>query len=159
MQFRGFSITAIKCDPYLNVDAGTMNPYIHGEVFVLDDGYEADMDLGTYERFLGGEFTGINNITSGQVWSFITKNASSIANFTWNPINPKKYETITLTDTSVERGRNIKKWQWDFGDGNNGSGQSITHSYSSGGQYVVTLTITDNWQDYYGQNDSISKDI
>ncbi|TEU09926.1 hypothetical protein E3J20_05255, partial [Candidatus Bathyarchaeota archaeon] len=50
LQVRGFEVSAVKCDPYLNVDAGTMNPYIHGEVFVLDDGYEADMDLGTYER-------------------------------------------------------------------------------------------------------------
>jgi CTP synthase len=68
LQVRGFEVTAVKCDPYLNVDAGTMNPYIHGEVFVLDDGYEADMDLGTYERFLGIELTKINNITSGQVY-------------------------------------------------------------------------------------------
>jgi len=43
LQARGFRVSAVKCDPYLNVDAGTMNPYIHGEVFVLDDGYEADM--------------------------------------------------------------------------------------------------------------------
>ena len=68
LQVRGYTVSAIKCDPYLNVDAGTMNPYIHGEVFVLDDGYEADMDLGTYERFLGIELTGFNNITSGQVY-------------------------------------------------------------------------------------------
>jgi CTP synthase len=50
-----------------------MNPYIHGEVFVLDDGYEADMDLGTYERFLGEKFTGINNITSGQVYQNVIR--------------------------------------------------------------------------------------
>jgi CTP synthase len=68
LEVRGYKVTAIKCDPYLNVDAGTMNPYIHGEVFVLDDGYEADMDLGTYERFLKGPFTRLNNVTSGQVY-------------------------------------------------------------------------------------------
>lgn len=68
LQTRGYSVTPIKCDPYLNVDAGTMNPYIHGEVFVLDDGYEADMDLGAYERFLGLELTGLNNVTSGQLY-------------------------------------------------------------------------------------------
>ena len=68
LQARGYSVTPIKCDPYLNVDAGTMNPYIHGEVFVLDDGYEADMDLGAYERFLGLELTGLNNVTSGQLY-------------------------------------------------------------------------------------------
>lgn len=68
LQVRGLNISAVKCDPYLNVDAGTMNPYIHGEVFVLNDGYEADMDLGTYERFLGIELTKLNNITSGKVY-------------------------------------------------------------------------------------------
>lgn len=73
LQVRGFNITAIKCDPYINVDAGTMNPYIHGEVFVLEDGYEADMDLGTYERFLGITLTGNNNITSGQIYQEVIK--------------------------------------------------------------------------------------
>ncbi|NIN68335.1 MAG: CTP synthase [Anaerolineae bacterium] len=73
LEVRGFNVTAVKCDPYLNVDAGTMNPYIHGEVFVLDDGYEADMDLGTYERFLNGEFTELNNITSGQVYQEVIR--------------------------------------------------------------------------------------
>jgi CTP synthase len=73
LEVRGYNITAIKCDPYLNVDAGTMNPYIHGEVFVLDDGYEADMDLGTYERFLKGPFNKLNNVTSGQVYQEVIK--------------------------------------------------------------------------------------
>ena len=73
LEVRGFKVTAIKCDPYFNVDAGTMNPYIHGEVFVLNDGYEADMDLGTYERFLDGEFTELNNVTSGQVYQEVIR--------------------------------------------------------------------------------------
>jgi len=73
LEERGYNVTAIKCDPYLNVDAGTMNPYIHGEVFVLDDGYEADMDLGTYERFLKGPFTRLNNVTSGQVYQEVIR--------------------------------------------------------------------------------------
>jgi CTP synthase len=71
LQARKFNVSAVKCDPYFNVDAGTMNPYIHGEVFVLDDGYEADMDLGAYERFLGVELTELNNITSGQVYQHV----------------------------------------------------------------------------------------
>ncbi len=75
LQVRGFNVSAVKCDPYFNVDAGTMNPYIHGEVFVLDDGYEADMDLGTYERFLGVELTGLNNITSGLVYQHVIQKA------------------------------------------------------------------------------------
>ncbi len=73
LEVRGLKVTAIKCDPYLNVDAGTMNPYIHGEVFVLDDGYEADMDLGTYERFLDGDFNQLNNVTSGQVYQEVIR--------------------------------------------------------------------------------------
>ena len=54
LQSRGFRVTAIKIDPYVNVDAGTMNPVEHGEVFVTDDGTECDQDVGNYERFLDG---------------------------------------------------------------------------------------------------------
>ena len=71
---KGYEVTAIKIDPYLNVDAGTMNPYQHGEVFVLDDGGEVDLDLGNYERFLDIELTKNHNITTGKVYlSVITK--------------------------------------------------------------------------------------
>ncbi len=68
LQSRGMSVTAIKIDPYLNVDAGTMNPYIHGEVFVTEDGGETDMDLGTYERFLDINIPKDHNITTGQIY-------------------------------------------------------------------------------------------
>ncbi|MEM2897364.1 MAG: CTP synthase (glutamine hydrolyzing) [Candidatus Bathyarchaeia archaeon] len=68
LQTRGFKVTAIKIDPYLNVDAGTMNPYIHGEVFVTEDGGETDMDLGTYERFLDTNLSKNHNITTGQIY-------------------------------------------------------------------------------------------
>lgn len=68
LKARGISVTAIKIDPYLNCDAGTMNPYEHGEVFVLDDGSEVDMDLGTYERFLGEDLSSDHNITTGKVY-------------------------------------------------------------------------------------------
>ncbi|HWA32011.1 MAG TPA: CTP synthase, partial [Candidatus Paceibacterota bacterium] len=54
---RGLAVTAIKIDPYINVDAGTMNPTEHGEVFVLEDGDECDQDMGNYERFLGENLT------------------------------------------------------------------------------------------------------
>ena len=63
----GFTITAVKIDPYLNVDAGTMNPYQHGEVYVLKDGAEVDLDLGNYERFLGIDMTSDHNITTGKI--------------------------------------------------------------------------------------------
>ncbi|MEM0099384.1 MAG: CTP synthase [Desulfurococcaceae archaeon] len=64
----GYSVTAIKIDPYLNVDAGTMSPFAHGEVFVTDDGGETDMDIGHYERFLNVDLSKKNNITSGQIY-------------------------------------------------------------------------------------------
>ncbi len=64
----GFNVTNIKIDPYLNYDAGTMNPYQHGEVFVLDDGGEVDLDLGNYERFLDTSLTSNNNITTGKIY-------------------------------------------------------------------------------------------
>ncbi|MEM4552177.1 MAG: CTP synthase [Thermosphaera sp.] len=64
----GFNVTAIKIDPYLNVDAGTMNPYMHGEVFVTYDGGETDLDIGHYERFLNTDLSKANNITSGQIY-------------------------------------------------------------------------------------------
>lgn len=68
LQARGYHVTAIKIDPYLNVDAGTMNPFQHGEVFVTFDGGETDLDLGHYERFLDIEVPKYHNITSGQVY-------------------------------------------------------------------------------------------
>ncbi|KAI3965960.1 hypothetical protein MKX01_010917 [Papaver californicum] len=63
----GLRVTSIKIDPYLNIDAGTMSPFEHGEVFVLDDGGEVDLDLGNYERFLDIKLTRDNNITNGKI--------------------------------------------------------------------------------------------
>jgi CTP synthase len=68
LKARGVSITAVKIDPYLNSDAGTMNPFEHGEVFVLNDGGEVDLDLGNYERFLDIPLTRDNNITTGKIY-------------------------------------------------------------------------------------------
>ena len=65
----GLKVTSIKIDPYLNSDAGTMSPFEHGEVFVLDDGGEVDLDLGNYERFLDVALTRDNNITTGKVYA------------------------------------------------------------------------------------------
>jgi len=65
---RGYGITAVKIDPYLNIDAGTMNPGQHGEVFVLSDGSEVDLDLGNYERFLEIDLSSAHNITTGKVY-------------------------------------------------------------------------------------------
>jgi len=68
MQRRGLEVVPIKCDGYLNVDPGTMNPHEHGEVFVLEDGTEVDMDFGHYERFLGIKGRGNCNLTSGKIF-------------------------------------------------------------------------------------------
>jgi CTP synthase len=70
----GFDVTAVKIDPYLNVDAGTMNPYQHGEVYVLKDGGEVDLDLGNYERFLGVDMTFEHNVTTGKVYKDVIEN-------------------------------------------------------------------------------------
>lgn len=65
---RGYSVAPVKLDPYINVDAGTMNPYQHGEVFVTDDGTETDLDLGHYERFLDVSCSSSSSITTGKVY-------------------------------------------------------------------------------------------
>ncbi|XP_054802495.1 uncharacterized protein LOC129306138 isoform X4 [Prosopis cineraria] len=67
----GLRVTSIKIDPYLNIDAGTMSPFEHGEVFVLDDGGEVDLDLGNYERFLDVTLTKNNNITTGKIYQSV----------------------------------------------------------------------------------------
>ncbi|PSQ08392.1 CTP synthase [Halobacteriales archaeon QS_6_71_20] len=67
----GFDVTAVKIDPYLNVDAGTMNPFQHGEVYVLKDGGEVDLDLGNYERFLGVDMTSDHNVTTGKAYQHV----------------------------------------------------------------------------------------
>jgi len=74
LESRGLTTAIIKCDPYLNVDPGTMNPFQHGEVYVTDDGAEADLDLGHYERFTNAHISKDSNITTGKIYySVITK--------------------------------------------------------------------------------------
>ncbi len=71
LKARGFNVTALKIDPYINVDAGTMNPTEHGEVFVLDDGDETDQDMGNYERFIGITLPRDNYMTTGRVYETV----------------------------------------------------------------------------------------
>lgn len=71
LKSRGFKITMQKFDPYINVDAGTMNPYQHGEVFVTYDGGETDLDLGHYERFIDEELSKLSNVTTGKIYSSV----------------------------------------------------------------------------------------
>ncbi len=74
LESRGLRVLMQKFDPYLNVDPGTMSPFQHGEVYVLDDGAETDLDLGHYERFTSGRLSKLNNLTSGQVYETVIKN-------------------------------------------------------------------------------------
>src|SRR5437016_1884210 len=74
LENRGLKVALQKFDPYLNVDPGTMSPYQHGEVYVLDDGAETDLDLGHYERFTNVKLTRFNNLTSGQVYQTVLNN-------------------------------------------------------------------------------------
>jgi len=71
LKARGHSVTIMKMDPYVNVDAGTMSPLQHGEVFITDDGAETDLDIGHYERFIDKSLSGANNITTGQVYGAV----------------------------------------------------------------------------------------
>jgi CTP synthase len=79
LKARGFTVSPIKCDMYVNVDAGTMNPTIHGEVFVTDDGLEADQDLGHYERYLNQDMTRANYVTTGQIYYAIIQKERSLS--------------------------------------------------------------------------------
>src|SRR4028119_1368275 len=73
MQDKGLRVAPIKMEGYYNIDSGTLNPYRHGEVFVLDDGMETDMDLGTYERLLDQDLSALNFTTNGQILSSVLK--------------------------------------------------------------------------------------
>lgn len=78
LKARGFSVTAIKIDPYINIDAGTMNPTEHGEVFVLEDGDETDQDMGNYERFLDTTLSRTNYMTTGRVYQTVIENERNL---------------------------------------------------------------------------------
>src|SRR5882672_2427706 len=71
LEMRGLVVRIQKFDPYLNVDPGTMSPYQHGEVYVLEDGAETDLDLGHYERFTSSKLSRKNNLTSGQIYEAV----------------------------------------------------------------------------------------
>ena len=74
LKARGYTLSILKFDPYINVDPGTMSPYQHGEVFVTEDGAETDLDLGHYERFIDINVKRNNNITTGMIYSQVLAN-------------------------------------------------------------------------------------
>ena len=73
LEARGLRVTLLKLDPYINVDPGTMSPYQHGEVYVLDDGSETDLDLGHYERFVRTRLTARNAVTTGKIYESVIR--------------------------------------------------------------------------------------
>ena len=79
LQGRGLTVTVMKIDPYINVDAGLMNPTEHGEVFVLKDGLETDQDMGNYERFLGTDLPSVNYMTTGSVYQSVIRKERNLA--------------------------------------------------------------------------------
>ncbi len=78
LQFNGYKVSAVKIDPYVNVDAGTMNPVEHGETFVLEDGYETDQDMGNYERFLNVSLTRNSYMTTGSIYQKVINKERSL---------------------------------------------------------------------------------
>jgi CTP synthase len=78
LQFSGYKVSAVKIDPYVNVDAGTMNPIEHGETFVLEDGYETDQDMGNYERFLNTSLSRDSYMTTGSIYQKVISKERSL---------------------------------------------------------------------------------
>jgi CTP synthase len=108
LEARGFSVTLQKLDPYINVDAGTMSPYQHGEVFVTDDGGEADLDLGHYERFTSGRVTRDHNVTTGKVYfSVIQKERRGDYLGRTVQVIPHITDEIKASITRVSRGADV----------------------------------------------------
>ena len=73
LESRGLNVKMVKCDPYINVDAGTQSPYVHGEVYVTDDGAQTDLDLGNYARFTSGNLSQANSMTTGQIYNSVIR--------------------------------------------------------------------------------------
>ena len=73
LESRGLTVSLMKLDPYINIDAGTMNPFQHGEVYVTEDGAETDLDLGHYERYTNAVVSQVHNCTTGQIYDKIIR--------------------------------------------------------------------------------------
>ena len=105
LKSRGFKVNPIKIDPYLNVDAGTMNPIEHGEVFVLDSGLETDQDMGNYERFLDQTLPSESYMTSGMVYKYVIDKERALG-FAGKCVDPVPYisaEILRRIDKAIEK--------------------------------------------------------
>ena len=107
LKSRGFRATAVKIDPYLNVDAGTMNPIEHGEVFVTRDGMETDQDVGNYERFLDEDIPRENYMTSGGVYQTVIERERrhEYGGKCVQPVPHIPYEVIERLDKASRKAR------------------------------------------------------
>ncbi|MCW5942664.1 MAG: CTP synthase [Fimbriimonadaceae bacterium] len=104
---RGYAVSPVKLDPYINVDAGTMNPYQHGEVFVTEDGAETDLDLGHYERFMDVFCTGGSSITTGKVYRQVIE-AERRGDYLGATVQVIPHVTNTIKDGILGIGRDLK---------------------------------------------------
>ena len=103
---RGLKVSILKVDPYLNVDAGTMNPFQHGEVFVTDDGAETDLDLGHYERFIDETLSEKNSLTTGKIYSGVIKNERK-GEYLGGTVQVIPHITNYIQEKIIEAGRNL----------------------------------------------------
>jgi len=106
LEERGATVRIQKFDPYLNVDPGTMNPFQHGEVYVLDDGAETDLDLGHYERFTSGKLTRFNNLTSGQIYESVIQKERR-GEYLGKTVQVIPHVTDEIKDRIREAGRDV----------------------------------------------------
>ncbi len=103
---RGLKVSILKVDPYLNVDAGTMNPFQHGEVFVTDDGAETDLDLGHYERFIDETLSEKNSLTTGKIYSGVIKNERK-GEYLGGTVQVIPHITNYIQEKIIDAGRNL----------------------------------------------------
>src|SRR3989344_4216918 len=123
---RGYEVNLVKVDPYLNVDAGTMNPTEHGEVFVLSSGLETDQDMGNYERFLGRDLGSQDYMTSGMVYQSVINRERALG------YHGKFVETIPhVRDEIIER--------LEAAAEHNGSRISVIEIGGAGGEFQTAL--------------------
>lgn len=107
LQFHGLNVSAVKIDPYVNVDAGTMHPTEHGETFVLDDGYETDQDMGNYERFLGKSLTRDSYMTTGSIYLKVIQKERSLG-FGGKCVDVVPWVPLTIIE-QIEKAAKIEK--------------------------------------------------
>lgn len=106
LKSRGFSVNLQKCDPYINVDAGTLNPGEHGEVFVTDDGAETDLDLGHYERFIDRDLSRLSSIMTGRIYTEVLEDERK-GKYLGKTVQVIPHITNKIQDFIMEAGKGV----------------------------------------------------